>query len=117
MSTFHQTASYSHHAEGMGIELPDTFVLQDFYKLKSKKQRIAYTKSKVPRETIIKHQARIAQELSERYSPNSEHKSGFWGPDKIKGGLIFDQYGPGLYAVSVANTNRVHTLKCLLTIT
>lgn len=61
---YRQTKTHLHHAPELGIKLPSDFDIAK-YKARSTAGRLQYATEKVPRETIIVYQNKIAEAISE----------------------------------------------------
>ena len=73
-----QTKTHLHHAEDLGINLPDDFDMNHYENL-DREGRIDYANQNVPRETIIECQNEIGKALTE---DNPTHVDGFIGKYK-----------------------------------
>lgn len=82
--------------------------MSKFRKLTARKEKIAYVQETVPRETLIKYQNRLAQEISSEFSPNAFVRQGHWGRDKNPGTIMFEKYDDNHYTVSVIDSEGTH---------
>lgn len=73
-----QTKTHLHHAEDLGVNLPDNFDMNDYRKL-DREGRIDYANKNVPRDTIIEFQNEIGKAMTEG---KPAHVPGFAGKYK-----------------------------------
>lgn len=90
---FDQTASHMHHAPDFGIDLPNNFDM-NYYNTLKRRDKIAYAKKVLSRETIISYQNEIAKQLTPVYNPNTEAVLGIAGRQKVQSQLILSKPRP-----------------------
>ena len=107
---FDQTASHIHHAPELGIELPASFDMSMYQRIRGKADRIEYAKANLPREVIIAYQNEIGKSLRPIFGMKTRPIPGTAGKLKNSVELTIQQNpnNPNENRLSVVNDRGIH---------